>query len=610
MSLTRKQKKYLIKYLKKKSLDQIAVNLSLGRKELEDYLEKRWGKKKYKEFSQTTPKTISTLETKVSQFNFWAIAKKRWFIFIFLALLVFVAYANSLNNEFLSDDIAGIQNNQNLDGYRPIFSSPLNIIRSFQPALYTTINLLFGKIPAVFRLVNIFFHLGTVIVSYFVFLLLLNPLAAFFAASIMAVHPIAIEAVTWISGGTHVFYSFFLMLSLLFYLLMSKKKLYIYLSFLIFFFAVAVSEKAISFPLILACAALSYKIFPKNWKKLILAIIPFLIIGGVLATKIPERVETFKTTYYQQAGLGNPILMLPVAVASYLELIFWPQKLTLYHSENVFSSLGFVLFLTIFSILLIAIVWSFKKNRSVFFWLSFFTIGLLPAIVTSWFGLAWIVAERYVYFSAIGIFALVGLAIQKTDELGKKKWLSYGIFSLILLLLLARTIVRNIDWKNQDNLWLAAAKTSPSSPQNHNNLGDLYARHGNLEKAAEEFQIAIELKPNYGDAYHNLANIYSQMGKSNLAIENYQKALSLNPNLWQSHQNIAALLFNQENYEPARQEVEKAIEVNPENSGLHVNLGMIFLKLNQALRAQEEFQKALQIDPENQQAKQFLLQTK
>ncbi len=73
--------------------------------------------------------------------------------------------------------------------------------------------------------------------------------------------------------------------------------------------------------------------------------------------------------------------------------------------------------------------------------------------------------------------------------------------------------MRNFDWKNQDTLWLATAKTSPSSHQNHNNLGDLYARRGEYEKAVEEFKKAIELKPDYGDAYHNLANVYHQIGK-------------------------------------------------------------------------------------------------
>ena len=101
---------------------------------------------------------------------------------------------------------------------------------------------------------------------------------------------------------------------------------------------------------------------------------------------------------------------------------------------------------------------------------------------------------------------------------------------LHLFALSVRTITRNADWKNQDTLWLATAKTSPSSPQNHNNLGDYYGRQGDLEKAAEEFKTAIKLKPNYGDAYHNLANIYHQMGEDDLAIENYRKALSFNPN--------------------------------------------------------------------------------
>ena len=131
-------------------------------------------------------------------------------------------------------------------------------------------------------------------------------------------------------------------------------------------------------------------------------------------------------------------------------------------------------------------------------------------------------------------------------------------------------MVRNIDWKDEDHLWLAAAKASPSSPQNHNNLGDYYARHGDLEKAAEEFKKAIELKPNYGDAYHNLANTYQKMGKIAEAIENYQKALSFNPRLWQSYQNLAALYFEQQDFESARENLEKAIGLNSQEANLYL----------------------------------------
>lgn len=216
-------------------------------------------------------------------------------------------------------------------------------------------------------------------------------------------------------------------------------------------------------------------------------------------------------------------------------------------------------------------------------------------------------AERYVYLGALGVFVLIGLGIQKIGEIAKNQKIAYLIFALIILCLSTRTIIRNLDWRNQDTLWLATAKTSPSSSQNHNNLGDLYGRRGEYEKAVEEFKIAIKLKPNYADAYHNLANTYYQMGKDDLALENYQKALEFNPNLWQSHQNLAAIYFNQGKGQQAKEELEKAIVIDSQNVNLYINLAIVYRKLGEKEKASQALQQTLTLDPQNQKAKQLLL---
>lgn len=606
MGLNRTQKKYLKKYLKKKGLDKIAVNLKVSQEEIEKYLEKRWGKVKYQKFMENNQKTPKDkFKDKVRRFSFQTFFKENWLILCLLSFLVFVSYVNSLGNEFVSDDIAGVLNNENLNSFSYVFSSFFRIIRFFQPSLHTIINLTFGKSPAAFRFLNILFHLATTITTYVVVYLLLNRMTAIFAVSIMAVHPIVVESVTWISGGGHCMYSFFIMLSILFYILTIKNERYLYFSIAASFLAITISEKAFIFPLILLALAVAYKIKIKNWKKLIIIAIPILIIGIAFLSKIPERMEWLQTSHYHSGRqIQNPILQIPIAISSYLELLFWPKNLTLYHSEMFFSKGEYFFRLAIFIAFLGIIIYTFKRNRHLFFWLSLFIISLLPTLTP--FGISWIVAERYVYLGAIGIFVVVAMGINRLNEIEKYKTTSIVLATLLIIALMTRTIVRNTDWKNQDRLWIAAAKTSPSSPQNHNNLGDLYARRGDLEKAAKEFQIAIQLNPNYGDAYHNLANTYQQMGKPNEAIENYQKALSFNSNLWQSHQNLAAVFFNLGEFDLAKQELEKAINVNPQSSNLYAILGIIHLKSGEKEKAKEAFLKALEIDPQSQRAREGL----
>lgn len=594
MALTGKEKKYIKKNLKKKTINKIASELAIRPEEIEKYLEKLWGKKKLERFLN---KTVSPEK---KSFSLWI--KKNRLALIGLAFLVFIAYANSLNNEFLSDDIGAILENKDLDSSQYFLSQPFSFIRAL---LYFGVNKLFGRVPFYFRLINVFFHLGSVLILYGLISLLIDSLTGFLAASILAVHPIIIESVAWISGGPHTQYSFFLLLALLLYLFSQKKKKFYFLSLFSFLLGLFSAEKAIIFPIILFLFIFAFEDIKKKWPKTI----PFfgisLTYGLSFISKIFQRAVNLQEVHYQTPEINNPFYQIPIALVSYLKLVFWPKDLTLYHSEMVFTDIQFLIMFIIFLGFLGLIAYAFKKNKSVFFWLCFFIIALSPTLLP--FGLAWIVAERYAYLGVIGIFASLAILIKKLNQKKEIKNIPLVLFFLTLLALTARTIRRNIDWKNQDNLWLAAAKTSPSSAQNHNNLGDLYGRRNELNKAIEEFQKAIELKPNYASAYHNLANIYWRKGEREKAVTTYQKGIEIDPNLWQSHQNLAAIFFELKRFDLSEEHLKKAIEINPQETSLYLNLSVVYSQTERKEKAKELIQKVLEIEPENQKAKELFL---
>jgi len=604
MSLTGKQKKYLKKHLKKEPLAKIASQLKVDLKEIEDYLIKIWGKEKYLKFTEKKQSNLSnSQQDKIASFNLKNWFKKNLKAIIFLSVIVFVVYLNSLGNEFVSDDIQGILENRQLDNFSHIFANPPVFIQSFTSFI---INKLFGRFPSVFRLVNVLFHLGTVLTTYLLLYLLIDPLTAFLTSVLFAVHPLQIEAVAWISGGPYSKYAFFLVLSLLFFNLAKKNKKNYWYSLIFFVLALLTSEKAMFFPIVLLFFIISFSTIKKSWKKLI---VPF-IIGGfwilIYVSRIGQRVTDLQVDHYSEMSTLNPFLQIPVAIISYLKLIFWPSDLTLYHTELKYTEFEFVIIQALFIVFLGIIIFSFKRYRNIFFWLLFFIISLSPTLTP--FGISWIVAERYVYLGTIGVFTSVVLIFKKFFENEKLKPLAIIAFSLIVIALSARTIRRNIDWKNQDNLWLAAAINSPSSPQNHNNLGDYYARYGKYDQAVEEFKKAIELKKGYADAYHNLANTYFKMGNIDLTIENYLKAVEFNPKLWQSYQNLSAIYFDRGNYSLAESSLNKAIAINPENTNIHLNLAIVYLQQKKFDQAKKEINISLQLDPNNQRAKSLLLQ--
>ena len=88
-----------------------------------------------------------------------------------------------------------------------------------------------------------------------------------------------------------------------------------------------------------------------------------------------QRIDSFQTDFYQKPEMLNPLIQIPIALTTYLELIFWPARLTLYHSEMVFSVAEYLVRLAIFIIFLGIIVYSFIKSRRAFFG---FSLNALP----------------------------------------------------------------------------------------------------------------------------------------------------------------------------------------------------------------------------------------
>ena len=74
-------------------------------------------------------------------------------------------------------------------------------------------------------------------------------------------------------------------------------------------------------------------------------------------------------------------------------------------------------------------------------------------------------------------------------------------------------------------------KWHPDNAEAHFNKGFIYlTEQMNFEKAANEFNKAIEIKPDYTAAVYNLGRTYEVMGKKMLAEEKYREALKLTTN--------------------------------------------------------------------------------
>lgn len=540
------------------------------------YIKTHWPKEKYNSFIAKNPSNKPFL--KDSNFNFKEFIADNINILIMLSLSIFLVYFNAFDNGFVSDDVQLISKNPRVGDFT--FALTQSLVGSVRNILYFFSFHLGGLNPAFFRVINIAFHLGSSFLAFAILNFLTNKkLIAIFASLLFAIHPIMAESITWISGGPYSQYGFFLLLSFFLYLISGENKKIYWVAVLAFAFSLLSSEKSMVFFAILFVYEISAGKLKDNWKKIIPFFSMSLLLIIMYAARIGGRIADLESTTYQDTQSINLFVQIPIATSSYLKLIFWPDKLSLYQTEMFFSTFQYIIFLSVFFLFLAFIFYGWKKNKAVFFWLSFFIITLSPTLTP--FKISWIVAERYVYLGSLGIFVVIALFFNwLIEKYSNRKNIIYSVFAILIVLLSARTIVRNMDWQNEDTLWLATAKTSPSGQNIHNNLGDVYGRQKNYEKAVEEFKKAVEINPNYADAYHNLGNTYIEMGKIEEALESYQKAVSINPNLWQSYQNIAAIYFERGNYQKSYEMIKKAAETNPNDPNIQGNLKIIESKLN------------------------------
>ena len=75
-----------------------------------------------------------------------------------------------------------------------------------------------------------------------------------------------------------------------------------------------------------------------------------------------------------------------------------------------------------------------------------------------------LLAEHYLYLPSFGFVLLVGLLFERLLIAFRWRYAAYAVFAVLILLLSARTVNRNYDWKNSFTLWGKTVKTSPDRP--------------------------------------------------------------------------------------------------------------------------------------------------
>ena len=93
---------------------------------------------------------------------------------------------------------------------------------------------------------------------------------------------------------------------------------------------------------------------------------------------------------------------------------------------------------------------------------------------------------------------------------------------------------------------------------------DAWAR-SDFYKAAEQFEKAVALYPQYDAAYNNLGVMYLQTGQAEKARAAFEKSVTLNDKNADADRNLARILIRDGNYARAQELLKKSLMVEPLN---------------------------------------------
>ncbi|MCK5840452.1 MAG: tetratricopeptide repeat protein, partial [Bacteroidales bacterium] len=480
------------------------------------------------------------------------ISERKLFVFGILLAFALICYVNVIDGPMLFDDEHFIEKNlliQSLDNIPDIYTTSVtegayigsNFYRPNQQVVYAFLYHFFKLSPVAYHLISILLHLLN---AFFVFLLLVrfsfSRNASFIAALLFLIHPVQVEAVSYISGLADPLGLFFLLLGLLSYQkgLISRVRATQWTRFAlsVAFFVAALFTKenqVIFLPLSIIVGIYTYVNEQKRADS-------FIFISTFVLVLIASAYLFLKLTVFNFTGeIGltdasniyteNLFIRLLTFLSiqwDYFTMIIFPLRLN--YEKPYMAYADIVTLRSLFGIMLVLITLFFtirlKRHRRIFLGLSWFFACLVP--FSGIIPLNAMFLEHWLYVPLIGISILLASLYDWLLIKGKSQ-IFLIILILVVILFSIRVILRNKEWSDIERFYLNELKYTDSSIRIYNNLAMYYADEKVPGKAIYYYEKAIEVGDFFPQPHHNLANLFHNRGDINKAIDELHKALRI-----------------------------------------------------------------------------------
>ncbi|KAH8378018.1 hypothetical protein KR093_008497, partial [Drosophila rubida] len=181
-------------------------------------------------------------------------------------------------------------------------------------------------------------------------------------------------------------------------------------------------------------------------------------------------------------------------------------------------------------------------NSTLLVCIAFLTLPFLPAS-NLFFYVGFVIAERLLYLPSVGYCLLLGLGfdqLYQRSRTSNQRRLLLCCLGVTLGVLSLRTVQRNRDWHNEEQLFRSAIAINP--PKALGNLGSVLSSQGRYEEAKLALEAAIWQRPTMADAHFNLGWVHQQERNYSSALLCYRRAIQQRPQLAVAYLNLATTL--------------------------------------------------------------------
>lgn len=554
-------------------------------------------------------------------------------ILIFI-IVTFLTFSNTFENKFVWDDDYFFASNIYVktfdfkriftsntvagagvatDYYRPITS----LAFALDYKLYE--NKVFG-----YHLTNIYLHALTAIFLYlFLLKIKVSRVVSFWITIIFVVHPVQVEAVTYLSSRGDILYSLFVLVSLWFFAQTLYKKqskirvgnfLFLFLALVFFTLSLFAKEVALgTSPLFVATLLLfkyqkklTFKSLHQKYKVQVITtglVIWISLLYMILRLYVLNFNNSLNFTLLDNPYTSSILVRLMTflkIIWLYLGMLFYPFNLYLERDTSIETSFlnlpvfsGFVLILS----LVFLVFWEIRKRKS--FWLGFFLIWVVSHLtpVSGIVPMTYLYHENWLYMPMIGILLFLYFTFKMFFPKLKLEKINWGIWrslTLVTFFLAYLTYQQNKVWKDPVYLFSHNLKYNNNARINLN-LGNAYLAKGDLDNGVYYLQEAKRLSPSMPQTYYNLGVTYQLKNDKQQAKNEYLQALKVDPNYLYVYPLIVNLYIEEKAYDKALPYIERLNKIYINDLKFVMIYSNLLFKSGKFTEAEEQFQKALKI---------------